>query len=77
MSRVVFAPAADTDLDEIVEYIARDKPQAAIKYVDRIRETCKQIGSQPYLGQARPEFAGGDLRVFPCGAHVIFLPGSR
>ncbi len=39
MPRVVYAPEAENDLVEIADHIARDKPQAARRWVDTIRET--------------------------------------
>jgi toxin ParE1/3/4 len=70
--QVIFAPLAETDLEEILEFIARDKPRAAVKFVERIRRTCERLGNRPHMGQARPEFAGGDLRAFPVGNYIIF-----
>lgn len=36
MPRVIYAPAADDDLLAIAEYIARDKPEAARRWVASI-----------------------------------------
>ena len=72
MPLVIFAPRAESDLDEILGDIACDKPTAAVKFVAKIRRTCSQLGKQPLMGQARPEFAGGDLRAFPVRPYVIF-----
>lgn len=72
MSRVVFAPLAEADLDAILEYIAQDKPQAAARFVAKLRETCYLLAEQPEMGQRRPEFRTGQYRVFSVGNYVIF-----
>ena len=70
MSRVIFAPLAEADLDEILEYIAHDKPRAAVDFVARLREKCYALGAHPEIGQRRPEL-GTDLRSFAVGNYVI------
>ncbi|HKI05432.1 MAG TPA: type II toxin-antitoxin system RelE/ParE family toxin [Thermoanaerobaculia bacterium] len=39
-------------LDVIAEYIARDRPQAARRMVERIREAVTLLSSQPELGRS-------------------------
>ena len=70
MSRVIFAPLAEADLDEILGYIARDKPRAAVDFVARLREKCYTLGTHSEIGQRRPEL-GADLRSFAVGNYVI------
>jgi toxin ParE1/3/4 len=72
MSRVVFSPLAEADLDAILDYIARDKPQAAVDFVARLREKCYLLAAHPEMGQRRPEFRTGEYRVFSVGNYVIF-----
>ena len=36
--KVVFTRAADTDFDEIIDYIAQDNPTRAITFVDELRD---------------------------------------
>jgi plasmid stabilization system protein ParE len=38
MNRPEFSPRAVVDLDDILAFIARDKPQAAVKFVARLKE---------------------------------------
>ena len=73
MSRVVFSPLAQADLDEILEYIARDKPQAAASFVAKPKEKCYMLGRHPQLGERRPEFKTGQFRGFHVGNYVIFF----
>jgi len=72
MSRVVFSPLAEGDLDAILDCIARDKPQAAVKFVARLREKCYFLAGNPEVGQRRPEFRTGEYRTFSVGNYVVF-----
>ncbi len=56
MPRVVYAPEADDDFLGIAEYIARDKPEAARRWVAEICETCRTLATQPEIGELRPGF---------------------
>jgi toxin ParE1/3/4 len=73
MSRVVFAPDADADLIEIAEYIARDKPQAARDWLNRIRAACDTLATQPDVGESRPSLGIAQCRSISVGNYVIFF----
>ncbi|MDA1051255.1 MAG: type II toxin-antitoxin system RelE/ParE family toxin [Planctomycetota bacterium] len=45
----MYAPEADGDLEGIVDYIARDKPNAARDWLAKIRRTCETLATQPDL----------------------------
>ena len=78
MAKPVYAPAAREDLQAIVEFIARDKPQAARRWLARLRETCRLLARHTGMGERRPEFLSGDCRSFSFGNYVIFFrPVSR
>jgi len=78
MARLAYAPAAREDLRAIVEFIARDKPQAARRWLARLRETCRLLARHTGMGERRPEFLSGDCRSFSFGNYVIFFrPVSR
>jgi plasmid stabilization system protein ParE len=51
MKRLVFTPLAETDLNDILSFIAADRPLTAIAVVARVREKCELLASQPLLGQ--------------------------
>lgn len=89
MSGPSFSPLAAEDLDGIFEYIARDKPRAAIAFVDTLKEKCRTLARFPLLGASREGLIPG-LRMFPVGNYVIYyrtesggvriervLPGAR
>ena len=56
MKRPFFSRLAEQDLDEIFDYIARDKPVAASNFVERLRSECSFLASHPEIGLQRPEF---------------------
>lgn len=73
MSGVVYAPEAEDDLVGIADYIARDKPEAARRWVQGIRETCATLATQPEMGELRPDFGVASCRSFSVGNYVIFF----
>jgi toxin ParE1/3/4 len=73
MANVVYAPEADDDIFGIVEFIARDKPEAARNWMRKIRETCNTIATQPNMGESRPGFGVPGCRSFSIGNYVIFF----
>jgi toxin ParE1/3/4 len=72
MARLVIAPLAEADLNEILEFISRDKPEAAVRWVQRIRDTCCYLAEHPEIGQSRPEFLTGEFCSSLVGRYVIF-----
>lgn len=85
----LFSSAAQHDLEEIADYIARDNPRRALSYIGEIRERCRDITAFPEAAPLRQEFGPG-LRMVPFGRYLIFytvhpgeirieriLPGAR
>lgn len=66
MAKVRYSTLAAADLYDNAEYIARDKPDAAYHWVERIEETCERLANNPETGQKH---------VAMVGAGVLF-PGS-
>jgi plasmid stabilization system protein ParE len=53
--KVVWTEPAETDLDEIFDYIARDAPIYAEQYIDRILEAVDKLADLPRVGRQVPE----------------------
>ncbi|MCH8310628.1 MAG: type II toxin-antitoxin system RelE/ParE family toxin [Chloroflexi bacterium] len=68
-----FTTQAESDLDDIEDYISQDNPQASRRLLQRLREVCFTLAEQPYMGYARPEF-GPFHRSFvvPGTQYIIF-----
>lgn len=73
MATVIYSPAADDDIFGIVDYIARDKPEAARNWIRKIHDTCTTIATQPEAGEVRPGFGVPGCRSFSVGNYVIFF----
>jgi toxin ParE1/3/4 len=71
MNEPFFSPLAVADLEGILEYIARDKPLAAIAFVETLKDKCYTLARFPLLGELREELIPG-LRMFPVGSYVIY-----
>ncbi len=43
MTRVVFAPLAEADLEAIWDCIARDKPRPGVTFAAKVRKACERL----------------------------------
>ena len=59
MTKPVYTFAARQDLADILAYIARDKPRAAVEWVEKIEAKCLRIAEQPAMGERRPQLGTG------------------
>ena len=71
MPAVFKLPQAETDLDEIWLYIARDSIENADKFLEKIEERCLSLAEFPSMGVSREELMPS-LRSLPVGNHIIF-----
>lgn len=71
MNRLSFSPTARRDLGKILNDIARDRPKAAVAFVERIEQKCRMLAESPEMGFLRDELAPG-LRAWPVAKYVIF-----
>ena len=67
---VLFTPLAETDLEDIGDYIAQDNPARALSFIQEIRAQCQKIGKSPLAYRARPEL-GDEIRSCPFGHYMI------
>lgn len=56
---VTFAALAESDLDSIYDYIARDSPANAINWVRRLRKQCADLADMPERGRRRDDMSPG------------------
>lgn len=57
MVKLKFDSQAVQDLDNIFDFIAKDNPTAAKKYLRNLYETTKNFSTQPHAGRIEPELA--------------------
>lgn len=72
MARPSYSPSFEEDLKSSAAFIAFDKPDAARKWVHRIRTKCKLLAKYPQLGDAHEEFGRG-VRSSYLGHYIIFF----
>ena len=71
MKKPFYTTAAQQDLVDILRFISRDKPDAAVAWVEKIEDKCLLIASQPEMGERRPRLGSG-VRCNFVGRYVIF-----
>ena len=72
MPRLRYSEQSKSDLKQIARFIANDKPDAARKWVSKLREKCRLASQHPEIGDKRPELGEG-IRSTYLGRYVIFF----
>lgn len=70
MNQFSLSPTSRRDLNQIYDYIARDNPLAAVRFVGKVEQKCRQLAESPESGFARDDLAPG-LRAWPVAKYVI------
>jgi toxin ParE1/3/4 len=68
--RFRFSHRAESDIEEIADFIARYNPQRAVTYIDELRVRCRKLAEFPESTPARPPL-GDDVRVAVFGRYLI------
>lgn len=71
MSSYRYSSAANTDIEEIAQYIFESNPVAANRFLDSLERACELLSQHPLIGRARNEI-GENLRSYPIGNYLIF-----
>ena len=61
MSRYTTSPQADTELIGIFDYIAKDRPRAAVRIIGKLIKRFQSLAEHPLSGEAKPKY-GVDIR---------------
>lgn len=69
--KVVFSPRSEEDLEEIADFIARDSPRSAIRFIAGIRATCEKLADTPLGYEVQPQI-DPDIRRAVHGRYLIF-----
>ncbi len=69
--KIIWSPLAITRVNEIVDYIAEDSPEAARKWVDEIFNKIERIEKFPLSGRLLPEIDRKDIREILFGNYRI------
>jgi len=69
--RIIWSPLAIDRASEIADYIARDKPSAAEKWIDTLFSRVGQLESSPEIGRILPEINDSQFRELIYGNYRI------
>ena len=69
--KVIFSPRSEEDLEEVADFIARDSPRRAIRFIAEIRATCEKLADAPFGHELQPQLQAGIRRAVH-GRYLIF-----
>lgn len=68
---IIWSPLAVDRVSEIADYIAKDKPSAAAKWINSVFSKVKQLESSPETGRIVPEINNSQIRELLYGNYRI------
>ena len=71
MKPVFYSALTRADMQSILARIAEDKPEAAIRFVDRLKEHATILERFPEAGSEQPDLLPG-IRVFPYRGYAVY-----
>jgi len=71
MAEVRWTPQAADDLDAICLFIARDAPQVAAAFADRVLRATDRLVSHPGLGRVVPELGIQNIKEIIVGSYRV------
>ena len=69
--KIIWSPLAVDTASEIVDYIAQDKPAAAIRWINEVFSKVEQLKSSPQIGRIVPEMSDNQFREIVYGNYRI------
>ena len=69
--RIIWSPLAIDRVSEIADYIAKDKPSAAEKWINTMFSKVEQLESSPEIGRIVPEINNNQFRELIYGNYRI------
>lgn len=70
-------PAAEQDLADLIEHVARGSPRNALKVFDRIHAAARRLAGFPGLGHAREDVTDKPVRFWAVHAWLIVYRADR
>lgn len=71
MSDYVLSRLAEKDIEDVLDYIAADNPNAAVAFYDDLLKVFQRLAGNPAAGHRRDELFPG-IRSLPYGRYFIF-----
>ena len=72
MSIYIFNAGARQDLNDVIEYIARNNPSASVDFVRELERKCENLAKFPNMGKSY-EYLAPRLRGFTIGSYSISI----
>ena len=69
---VVITAEAESDLEQVAAYIARQSVQIALSFVQELREKCESLADAPRGYPLVPRHENLGIRRLPFGSYLIF-----
>ncbi len=69
---VEFSGEAESDLEQIVDYIVKDNPRRALSFVQELRGKCEALADNPLAFPLVPRYEGFGIRRRVHGNYLIF-----
>ena len=73
-----FHPEAETELDEIWEFIAEDNPAAADRVTEDIISAIERLADSPHIGHRRSDLTSRPLRFWSVRNYLVaYAPAEK
>ena len=69
--KIIWSPLSVDRASEITDYIARDKPSAAEKWIEGVFSRVEQLKTSPEIGRIVPEIGNNQFRELIYGNYRI------
>ncbi|MBT4089973.1 MAG: type II toxin-antitoxin system RelE/ParE family toxin [Calditrichaeota bacterium] len=69
--KIIWSPLAQHKLTDIADYIAQDKPGAALKWVETVLDQVENLSSFPNSGRAVPELDNEQYKELIIGNYRV------
>jgi toxin ParE1/3/4 len=69
--KVIISPSAQSDLADIVRFIARHNPDAAVRLGYELITRAESLAKFPEIGRVVPEFKQSNLREVVCRSYRV------
>ena len=77
MTGYVLSVDADSDLDDIWEYIAGDSIEAADTWISKLFDAFEALGRTPAMGHEREDLTAYPVLFWPVGAYLTIYRAGR
>ena len=73
-AKLIYTIKAEDDLDSIFDYIAKDSPENALNYIDKIKSAIEHLATSPFIGvHCRSKGIDRDCRILIFENYLVFF----